>query len=249
MNILEMAARSINIGDEVKQDNEDLRIDVEKLINIANDLVYMTDDFIYGVYVSPMSILQTKLSDVKTIKFHIVYNNQYVGDALSDKKEVCTELINSFCTDEFDGMKGIEKVDYSTSLYQKESYLLLFSVFGEININELKDNDIKLLWSLLSTDKYTVSLPNTFPYEDKHSILIHCNDYSGITYMITDLNSSLDKYGVEIKQEESKSIKLKAYAYIPIVGHKSIGYTLPYTYITKDTFNNQFVDHLLNNNQ
>ena len=249
MDILSLATKSITIGDDIKQNNEDLQIDVEKLIGIANDLVYMTDDFIFGVYVSPMSLLQRKLSEVKDIKFHIVYNCEYNGARYSEAKEVCTGLIDEFCKDEFEGLSGISYVDYTTNMYQDESALLLYSVFGEFNINGVDDPEYILLWNLLQSTGYSISVPNTFPYEQRHSVMLHCPSYMDIPRMQAVIKTAEKSLNVNIVQEDMKSVRVKKFAYIPIVGMSRMNYRIPYTYIDKNSFSPQRLEYFLNNTQ
>lgn len=249
MDILSLATKSITIGDDIQQGDEDLQIDIDKLIGIANDLVYMTDDFIFSIYVSPMSILQKKLKEVKDVKFHIVYNAEYTGTKYVEAKELCTSLLDEFCKNEFDGLDGVSYIDYSTRMFEDESALILYSVFGEFDVNSLDDSEYMMLWNLLQETGYSISAPNTFPYERKHSIMLHCQSYVDVPRMGIILKEVDKRLGTSIIQEEAKPVKIKKFAYIPIVGLKKVEYGIPYTYITKDSFDQQRLECLLNKDE
>ena len=171
MDKLMFATRAVSMGDESNQNDVDLVGEVQRLIGIIEMLVNSMEDFILEVHISPMNILQLKFSEVKRLKISIVYNANYTGKELSDAKKDCSDLINAMIFDEFNGVDKADKTDYST--HNKWAYptMLIYTVFGDCALDDLKYGDKQFLNDLINAG-YTLSIPYSFCFQEKKALYI-----------------------------------------------------------------------------
>lgn len=244
MDKLIFATRALSLGDETKQDDHTLVTDIERLINIVSSLVDSMEDFILEVHVSPMNMLQAKFSDIKKLKFSIVYNGHYTGDELKEKKEECSGLIEAFTSDEFEGIESVDKTDYSLTDNWGYPTLVLYSVFGSVKMDDINPHDLTVI-KRICEDGYAVSLPASYPFQDTKGIIIHCND--GIAYprLIGAMLNADRYYGQAITEYKVEKKYSKGLYYIPMIGIKPIKYNIPYTLFTLSDFETQEISEEL----
>ena len=245
MDKLLLASKVVNIGDEVCEKDINLVADIERLISIVDMIVDTIGDFILEVHVVPMNILQLKFCDVKRLKFCITYNSNYTGEEFNDKRNYCDELIEALVKDEFDGVSTIEKTEYSSKDNWKYPTILLYSLFGEFNIEELSDNEYVTLYLLCTIGDYNISIPYSYLFQKIKCMYIHCSNIIDLPNMRDDLLNSREKYGVVFEEYNHMKNKYKNNVYVALTNKCEIKYKIPYMYLDTSSFNTQRIESIL----
>ena len=235
MDKLMFATRVVSMGDESKQNDVDLVGEVQRLVGIIEMLVNSMEDFILEVHISPMNILQSKFSEVKRLKISIVYNAKYTGKELSDAKKDCNDLINAMILDEFSGVDKLDETDYSTHNKWPYPTMLIYTVFGDCDLDDLKYEDKQFLNDLINAG-YTLSIPYSFCFQEKKALYIHCATIGEYPALISNMLNSKRICNRKIDEYDSSKDKYDDCVYVPIIGHKPLQYNIPYKYITAEDF-------------
>lgn len=237
MNELLNAAAMGNIGDKFQQDDKNVVADVDKLINIVHMLVDTYGSNILEVYVAPADIIRRKTSELKYLKFFIVYSASITTEFYRFKEDV-TDFLNVIVSDEFEEISKIDSITFSTFSDWNEPTLLLYTIFSNLTVEDLNDKDYSILYNLISKNGCGVSMPRTYKYALLKCILIHSPSTIvtvRLERMVKDYYSSL---GIKIESVESFKKGVKA-VYDIVLGLKQIPYDIPYLYIDKSSFNTQ----------
>ena len=235
MDKLLFAARMTSIGDEIKQNDTDLISDIERLINIVNQCVEIMEDFILEFHVSPANILQSKLKDVKQLKFAVIYNGKYTGLELMEKKKECTELLRAAIEDEFEGIEGIRKIEYELLNNWEYPTLTLYSMLPTPILSTFEHIDWTVLKDICN-DGFCVSIPNSFQYQKVKTLFVHCYSVKDYSVLVGTMLNSERQYRMRIYESSEFGKHSTGWAYIPIVGLEPIRYDIPYQFISSKDF-------------
>lgn len=247
MNDLDLLFRGMNVDSESKENDEDLIADVSRLVSIIEMLLSEMGDFILEVHVSPMNILQTKLEDIKHLKFHILYNWTLGIDEVHAKKQECTELFESLLIGEFDSIQNFDELDFQPKPVWTVPTIQLYSAFKEFNFEqEIADDNVYLwLYDFVKDGDFTISLPYSFGFVTCKSILIHCKIADGIVRLCKIKPEDGPKGMFHLKEFEDGKTYFNQVVYVPMVGLKRLQYELPYYYVDRDSFNWERLSKLL----
>lgn len=243
MDAIMQSLRGLTLGNELDQNNLNLRADITKLRNICEMVVDSMNGFIIEIYVSPVNMIQREFKDLKRLKFSIVYNGSVESSLLSDKKEECSSLLETFICDEFENVDKLEKVHYSTQVNWDYPSLLLYTVFPKPSISNLTEKTLELLKTLLDDSKFRISIPYSFCFMKTKTFFIHLESISDAANAESDMNKSKELYGIKIDVYKDDKTKYNSYVYIPFIGFTELPYEIPYMYITLNE-----VDAFLENN-
>lgn len=251
MNDLDLLFRSVNANAESQENDEDLIADVSRLVSIIEMLVSEMGDFILEIHVSPMNLLQTKLEDIKHLKFHILYNFTLSIDEFQKRKKTCLELFEALLKGEFDDIDNFDEPEFLPRATWSEPTVQLYSVFKDFNFEtEISDNDVYLwLYDLVKDGDFAISLPYAFNYQTCKSILIHCKSSDGIISLCR-IKAEDGYKGLYKMTEFSLDKKIQGnLVYVPMVGLKPVQYELPYYYVDVNSFNLDRLSSLLPSNE
>lgn len=245
MSAIDSILRGAVIGSELNENNEDLVAAITKLSSITRIFISTYESCVLEVHVSPMNILQTKLSDVSKLTVYVVYNVSEKANAelVSEMGDMMTALVSG----EFDDVEVTVKT--SVTANWKEPTLLLYTVFPTMPLENAFSNEIYwTLYSLVFQYDYTVSYPISMEFQNVKGLFIHCGSASRVVPLSLDCGK-ID-FGIKLV-ELMKNAKKHKYSddsimYTPIVKDEPLGYDLPYVYVTKDSFNMEYINSVLN---
>lgn len=248
MSELDLLFRTVNIGSESKENDEDLMADMSRLMSIIEMLTSEMGTFIFEVYVSPMNMLTTKLEDVKHLQLHIVYNYNLSIDDFEKKKRECIELLQSLLLGEFDSISNFDPPEFNRIPEWKVPTIQVYSIFKEPNFEAEIYNDVVYLWlyDLVKDGQYTVSIPYDISQMTAPAVFIHCKDSVDIV-KLCKIKPEDGPKGQVVMVEYSPEMRYeRGVVYVPMVGLKPLQYNMPYMYIDSSSFNQERLSSLLN---
>ena len=246
MGELDALLRGVNAGADSKENDEELIADMTKLTSLVEMLLYQMEDFIIEVHVSPMCILNTKLKDIKRLKFYILYNWNMSLELVHEKKMECQELFDSLLQGEYDDIQGIEPIEFSNRDTWEEPTIQLYSIFKDFDLEkEIYDDNVYMwLYDFVKDGDYAISLPYAFSHQITKSIIFHCKT----PVEITKLNRLKPSDGPKAMYKMAEYVLARQYysgvVYTPMLSTKQLKYELPYFYVTADSFDLNRIDDI-----
>ena len=248
--------REANLSSEFNENNEDLVAALNKLTDITKMFVDTYSDVVVEVHASPLDLIQTKLKDISKIKVYVVYvanfkSNDDSCDRVSDAKE----MLNSLHEGEVEDVSGGYEIVFSTKANWNEPTVLLYSVFAQVHGSEdtslenvLSPSVYWSLYELVFMNNYTVSYPVSIGFMKSRGLFIHCGESSRVVAVEKMLERNPSCHTVAFTQTKSYKVRdgIPDYYYVPILKMEPMGYGLPYVYVTRDSFNKQYLEKVLN---
>lgn len=240
-----LAANTSIVGEDIKQNSEEVVADFKRLIGITEILVDVMKDFILMVNVTPVNIMLTKFEDVKDLQFTIMQNPNYSMEESDSKVKECTKLFNELMEGEFLMIKNIKPLQFSKNAYIDKPSITLYSVFPNIEMNAIDDDTYLSLYKIIQDHKYTVSLSGVFDLQGKKTIFIHCRTMADLIQLRKDMSDSLNLYGISMEEYSVDKVHSKPWVYVPVIGHLKLKYEIPLLYIDFSSFNVQRLESIL----
>lgn len=237
--------RSATIGDELRENDEELMIAMQRLYSITRMLVGASPVPIAEVHVSPLSLLQTRITDVKEICLYVALPQMATAEVVSE----LTDIAKALLLGEFDDIKVEVEVVYKCGVKGVPT-ILMYSIFSSAEPleNVLTDAYYWTAHSIVNNLGYDISIPCNFGMQLTKTMFIHISDPS----VIVGLKKNLDSIGlgldfVECLAKAKKSeIKDSSVCYLPMRSCRIMGFDIPYYRISPSSFNPQFVESHLN---
>lgn len=242
MNELLRAASAGSLGSRMQQDDKDLIADVDKLVSITNMLVDTYRDFIVEVHVAPMNIIQMKMSELKHLSFHIVYNGSYACNLL-DMQNDLRDMLSVLVDDEFDGISKIDDISFHMYANWTEPTIMLYTVFDRFTIEDLSDEDYVFLYRMLEKNECAITIPKTYKFAKVKCIFVH----SPSTVMVSRVDRGVIDYCVangKVAGKVSDNDNSLNLVYEMMVGLQPIRYNIPYIYVDRNSFNVERLEEL-----
>lgn len=232
MNSLLSATKISSISTDLNAMDGDHIDDIEKLLSLVDLIVSTYNDFLIEIHVAPMSLIQDKLTDIKKLKFYLVYNSRFVGEEFTETKCDCSDFIKSLLSNEFAGIENNIEVLYYSSWQWKEPTLCLYSMLGNPRWEDIPEDiklwikDICVCMDLgISITYYAINTVN-------RCIFLHFRKATDRILYNGNFDIFKDKFRLELT--EKKSSKDTIY-YVPLIGLNPLNYNLPYLYIDKNS--------------
>lgn len=224
------AAEQGGLPSEYNQRNESLVEDITKLLRLSEMLTSLMEGFIVELHISPMDIFQTKFKDLKTLKFHVVYNASLAPEELNEKFELCEEYIGTLLSDEFEFIDCLGKTEFSQRVNFKTPTITLWSMFDLPTSDQIAPRDKELMKGIMEDGSYTISIPPSFQFQKVKCLLIHCKDVSSIGRLNSNIKRFNEMYSVKFQKYDAKGNKGADYIYLPMLGNFPIPFEVPYKY-------------------
>ena len=241
-----LAANITGISEEVKQNNEDVKADFLRLLSIIDILVESMGSYILTIYVTPINLMLRKFDSIENLKLTIVTSPYVTGEEEAELSKQCRELAESLLSGEFPMVKKMSKPTYTKVANIRENALVLYTVFPEIDINNLDDNIFIGLYMLMQSGEYTLSLSSVFDMMSQKTLFIHCNGIDDIVKLKKDMINSKELYGISIKEYQEDKTYKKEWCYVPVIGHKPLEYKIPLKYVDLSMIDMQRIYMFLN---
>ncbi len=243
MNEMLAAARGLKAADNIRQDSSELMADVSKLVHIIDMLIDITGDYVIEVHVSPMTIVQMLMRQVKSLQFFIKYDAAYGSeDAKKSADEVLMELVKS----EFTGIESYEPTVFSMYDDWDVPTFLLYSKDGVQTVDELDDSTILFLHSFLScTGAGGVSIPATYPFSKRVNMFVHCESLVSLDNLKRKVSEFGQMVGREFKEVTVFGYESVEFNIVYMIGLKPLQYEVPYLYIDNASIGEQRISDLL----
>lgn len=235
--------RGANLSSEFKESDEDVIATVTKLTNIVKMFNDFYPEVALEIHASPLDIIQTKVHDIDRLSIYVGYNKEkksQVADAM--------DMLKSLVNDEFETKNGVS-VEFETEPKWKEPTILLYTLFpAETLESELRSTLYWDLYSLVFFQGITASVPIGLGYRDNLGILLHCNGIDDISRLHKMLPVGNQQKLVEFSQRDKWSkevLKDSPIYYVPMLRQEPIRYELPYLYITRESFDEKYLEEVL----
>lgn len=243
---LDALLRGVNAGADSKENDEELVADMTKLTSLVEMLLYQMDDFILEVHVAPMCILNTKLKDIKRLKFYMLYDWTLPIDISHNKKIECQELFSSLLQGEFDDVQLFEPIEFVGTNTWEEPTIQLYSVFKDFDFeSEIADDYVYMwLYEFVKDGNYAISLPYSFSRQTHKSIIFHCKTPSELAKLSRIKPEDGLKGMYKLEEYVLNKSGYIGVVYTPILSTKCIQYELPYYYVSADSFDLNRIDDI-----
>lgn len=245
MSNLDSMLRGATISSEINEKNEDLVAAITKLSSITEMFTSSYGEFVLEVHVSPMNVLQTKMADIREITVYVVHN--ILGNDNQEPVADMRDFLTTMMSDEFEGVTV--KIEMSTYANWVVPSLLLYTVFPINKLENAISNELYwTLYVLINNYGYTVSYPVSVEFHTVKSIFIHCGEMGAVvplSRICKEINMGVDLREVRVEAKK-KGYDCDTVYYVPMIAKKPLEYGLPYEYITHESFDEQYIQSVLN---
>ncbi len=243
MNEMLAAARGLKAADEIRQDSSELMADVSKLVHITEMLIDITGNAVIEVHVSPMTIVQMLMRQVKSLQFFIKYDAAYVTEEFKQSTdEVLMELVKS----EFTGIESYQQTVFSLYDDWDIPTFLLYSREGIKSVDELDDSTLLFLHSFLScTGAGGISIPVTYKFSKHVNMFVHCDSLVNLDVLKNSVSQFSQVTGRGFKEVNISDNEIMEFNIVYMIGLKPLQYDVPYIYIDANSIDEQRIADLL----
>lgn len=233
MGLIGDAFSSIDISSDVKENDEEMMYSMERLLSIINMFVDDYRDIILEIYVSPMNMLQRRLSDIKHLSIYVIH----IGYVDEERLKTMREDLDAYVNGEFDDIKGGVSVELNIHYKPDIPMLCVYSMFEgdkEGIVNALTTDELYVMKALAQEHDCTFSLPYNYAFLSCKSFFTHCGSTEN---MIPLRNTITKEYGSSMKEFDADvKYKMGDVVYVPMISKSAFKYDIPYVYLTADDF-------------
>ncbi|MBR3599839.1 MAG: hypothetical protein IKL53_08155 [Lachnospiraceae bacterium] len=223
--------------------DEDIAIELNRVISVCKTIVDNYSDFIIEIGVSPAECLLKRIKEIGSFGFHIVYNEQACDSSnISMIKEELHEMLESIIGGELEGVSSINKTEFMNGVTSKTHYVPIISQLSSLtkdNILSFLDNYNKELLEALRVlcidCNLEISIPANIQFAKTKHVVAHFNSYVDCIAFTQDCNKKSGLFGIWNFSTISKP-KKGSISIIPVVGDLTTECNLPYIKISKEDF-------------
>lgn len=236
MDALLNAANTAKLGIDNNQNDAELIEDFNKLLNIRNMLLSVSEykDYITRIEVTPMELMTKKTSDIKKIGIIIKYHGGIEVDAYDVLKSDVEAFVRCIMSDEFDGIESVTIEHIEPGVIKDIDGLVLYDDAAVFSLNDCTDDEYAVLYLICKICNCAVSVPTGFSYQKRKRVYVHV---CSVTDMV-NLEKNMARVAC-IRTVAIANINLienAEYSYCMLKGLGSIPYDIPYVHLTESDF-------------